>query len=347
MSSGDAEQSSLKSQLPQATQEAFQLLADTVAEHADTDRPLTASGAYLQMRRKSFGGFDLEAFGYRRFRDFLAQAAQAGYVTIDDSHQGDLTLRAVESHEKVESIKPIRPDLWKAFTDWTPGLVRLYDIAEDQVLMTPAEPVPLEPVRFKEIRDRREKSPENFVVISPIELQEQLEWMHKFSETVQDQQIKQLLETALASEKPHKLFRAVLRDATDYQKKWRNVFSSRVRAVIERWRDIVPTSNPIRIDRQVDNRTQIIPSNLMLTQPSSLPRGENADPARPQVNARGRGVSTYSDLLTLVTVTHKSRGTSEPTDVAMLRSLLHAAIDRMPAEELRNLRLPVGYLFEE
>ena len=346
MSTDDAEQSSPQASTSQAVQEAFQLLADTIAEHDDIERPLTASGAYLQMRRKSFGGFDLKTFGYRRFRDFLAEATRAGYVAVDDSHQGDLILHVVESQKKVAPIKPIRPDLWKAFTDWTPGLVRLYDIAQDQVLTTPAEPAPLEPARFKEIRDLRERSPGNFAVISQVELHEQLEWMREFAETVQDLKIRHLLESALASEKPNKLFRAVLRDAPEYQRRWRNIFSSHVRSEIERWRDTVPTSKPIRIDRQVDNESLARPSILTQQSPPS-PRGDSTDAARVQQIVRNRGVSTYSDLLTWVTAAHKSRSASDSTDVAMLRSLLHAAIDRMPAEELRNLRLPVGYLFEE
>jgi len=325
--------------------EAFQLLAAVVAEHTDKERPLTASQAFVRMRRKSFGGFDLKDFGYSRFRDFLAEASQAGYVVIDDSRPGDLALLAAESHTKQEPVKPVRPDLWKAFTDWTPGLVRLYDIDQDRVLVVPADPAPLEPVRFKEIRERRETSPESFATIKPVELHDQLEWMRKFAEAVHDLKIRELLESALASEKPVKLFRAVLRDFPEYQKRWRNSFSSQVRIEIERWRDTVQTPTPVRIDREVEARTRTRQSPLAQLGPSS--RSENPDSTHIQFVIKNRGVSSYSDLLAWVTAAQKSRVISDSPDVVTLRSLLHAAIERMPAEELRNLRIPVGYLFEE
>jgi hypothetical protein len=344
MPSNSEAESTTKSAAP-SREEAFKLLADIVAEHTDSGRSLTASEAYLQMRRKSYGGFNLEDFGYNRFRDLLAEASQAGYIVLDATRQGDYALFAPETHEKIPSIRPIRPDLWKAFIDWTPGLMRLFDIEQDQVLLVPAEPAPLEPVQFREIRTRRQDSPEKLILIDPVGLPQQLEWMREFAESASDPRVRQLLENALISEKPVKLFKAVLRDFPEYQRKWRSNFSGRVRAQIERWRDATSTSTPIRIDRQ--NEVEVSGRRVDVASAPPSKRIEYSDSVPDHNIIRVRGVSTYSDLLTAMGARKSGVSSESPADAVILRTLLHAAIDRMPAEELKNLRLPIGYLFED
>lgn len=351
MPSNDAQSAPAVDSSP-ASEEAFRLLADVVSEQSAAGGVLTASQAYVKMRQRSYGGFNLQVFGYRRFRDFLMDAAQSGYVIIDETRPGDFALIQPEIPATTnERFTAIRPDLWKAFIDWSAGIMRLYDITQDRAVMLPAEPAPLEPARFKEIRERRKSDPDNFILINPIGLAQQLDWRREFAEQVPDQQIKQLLDSALVSEKPVKLFNAVLRDTPEYQLKWKHHLTSRVRTEIERWRDTVGISIEILVERKKEDEES---KRISLKSPTSgLSDRDRADLAalasvlRGSHPARTR-VSSYSDLLSSQAI----RGTASPrehssVELSEIRRLLHFAIDRMPEEELKNLCVPLRYLFED
>jgi len=348
MSTNESHQEETDLDLSASPVEAFQLLADVVAQNSD-GRDLTASQARLQMRRKSYGGFNLKDLGFARFRDFLSEAAKEGYVVVDDTRPGDYTLSLpAQPSGRAGQTARIRPDLWRAFLDWSHDLQRVYDIERDQATMLPVEPAPLEPQKFRELRQRIKANPGVFVTIEPIDMQTQLGWMREFAEKVSDSRIKSLLKSALASEKPAKLFSAVLREIPDEQINWRNTLRVHARSFIEEWRDAIPTAQPIRID----------------TDREMAARDESStDNARSAVHTRG----DVGDLLSLVTdlaiATTKTARTSQYTspagssalpqtrkntaDLNSLRALLHAAIDRMSLEELKDISVPIGYLFED
>ena len=347
MSTNESHQEETDVDLSASRAEAFQLLADVVAQNSD-GRDLTASQARLQMKRKSYGGFNPKDLGFARFRDFLSEAAKEGYVVVDDTRPGDYTLSPpTRPSGGAGQTARIRPDLWRAFLDWSHDLQRVYDIERDQATMLPVEPAPLEPQKFRELRLRLQENPAAFVTIEPIDMQTQLGWMREFADKVSDLRLKSLLRSSLASDKPAKLFSAVLREIPDKQLNWRNTQRARVRSFIEEWRDSAPTVQPIRIDTDRE---------MAVRDTSSTEKARTALHTRADV---GDLLSLVNDLAiatktartgTYTSITGSSvlsQAKGSVADLNSLRTLLHAAIDRMSLEELKDISIPIGYLFED
>lgn len=345
MSANESHQEESDVDLSASRTEAFQLLADVVAQNS-IGRDLTASQARLQMRRKSYGGFNLQDLGFSRFRDFLSEAAKEGYVVVDDTRPGDYTLSLpTRSPGRADQTARIRSDLWRAFLDWSHDLQRIYDIERDQATMLPGEPAPLEPAKFRDLRLRIQANPTMFITIDPVDMQIQLGWMREFAEEVSDPRIKSLLKSALASEKPAKLFSAVLREIPDEQINWRSALRSRVRSYIEEWRDAAPTAQPIRIDIDLEAAKATSSAESQRAQT----RGDASD-----------WLSLVNDLTIATTKTARPRpytrlaassvlpqAKGNMADLNSLRALLHGAIDRMSLEELKDISIPIGSLFED
>ena len=321
--------------------EAFDALVAAVQSLAELGRSPTASEARLEVGRRTYGGFNLRALGYKRFRDFLKDAEDAGRVIVDPTRPGDITVSVPGVRSQVEASVPgVRNDLWKAFVDWAPGKSRLYDLIESRAIILPTEPAPLEPEKFKKARELSMQEPERFIVIEPITVKQQIGWMREFAETVGDSRLRSLLEAALESEKPVKVFLAVLREAPAELVRWRSQFTHHVREVIQSWRASDPRLAAVVVDRA---------SAEMQNPPEA-----SADSTQQVTN---RTTDEFQHLLTLLASTRVgsfARTTHvRPADgndglgAQRLRLALHLAIDRMPIEELRSLRIPVGYLFEE
>lgn len=243
-----------------------------------------------------------------------------------------------------EVDKPrIRPDLWKAFVDWKPDLLRLYDFDKDHAVLIPSSPAPLEPERFRAIREKLRVSPDSLVKIEPISMRTQLGWMREFSAEVADPRIKSLLDAALSADKPAKTFVAVLRQVPPELGRWRKNLGALVRSEVERWQNSTPRAKSICIDHLDEVTVGGAPEHRAQSRPPAA-TGENL-------------LDLASHLATVGFSSSKIYGgafggslfqgnSTQQDSVVNLRFRLHAAIDRMPLEELRLLRIPVGYLFE-
>jgi Uncharacterised protein family (UPF0158) len=147
------------------------------------------------------------------------------------------------------------------------------------------KPAPLEPAMFRETRARLQDESGNFIAIEPIAMGTQLEWRREFVASVADSRVRALLESALASEKPAKVFGAILREVPEEQARWRAIQRAHVRPFVERWRDSSPTAVPIRIDP--------LPRT---TGPSSV---DDGSPSQPPAHFHARS-DQLDDLLSIV-----------------------------------------------
>lgn len=321
--------------------QAFSVLVEAVASLArQSARPPTASEVRLEMKRLTYGGFDPKALGYSRFRDFLADAEAQRLVSIDSSRQGDISVHLEPGRTGDAATSPIiRRDIWKAFVDWSPRLIRFYDLKNGRAISIPAEPALLEPIRFREIRRRLEAQPDDFIKIEPLPVQLQLQWMKEFAEQAADPDLRAVLLVALGSDKPIKAFSTVLKSVPGQASRWKTRLHHRARERIEAWRDAAKTDVPIDIYRPNEEPSVSSPQNAEPPDASA-----SQQQASPQFNFQ-IGVPAPLNFGQMWTT-----AISIPTprdNVAVLRARLHAAIDKMPLEELRALRIPVGYLFED
>ncbi|WP_446212415.1 UPF0158 family protein [Micromonospora sp. IBSANI012] len=317
--------------------EAFAVLVDAVGSLAtDGFRPPTASEVRLEMKRRTYGGFDPKLVGFKRFRDFLMAAATEGHVHLDLSRPGDVAvLRVADADLPRESSHFIRPDLWRAFVDWDLRMLRFYDKTAGKAQMIPREPAPFEPERYLHLRRRLQQEPEAFIEIHPVEMPKQLAWMREHAEQVSDPELRPLLLTALDSEKPLKLFVDILRTNPPQLARWHRDLGEKVRQEVEKWRDSVAPHESIEIERR------------------EPPTKDGQPVAPPHTPARIEERPSAINVLKLLkarrgpSATHGSSHDQSVRDGAELRARLHLAIDQMPLSELKTLRIPVGYLFED
>ena len=317
--------------------EAFAVLADAVAGlTADGVRPPTASEVRLEMKRRTYGGFDPKLVGFKRFRDFLMAAASEGHIGLDTSRAGDMAvLRATEAESPREPSHFVRTDLWRAFVDWDTRMLRVYDRAAGKARMIPKAPAPFEPDRYKELRRRLEHEPAAFIEIEPLGMPTQLAWMREYVEKLHDSDFRSLLSAALDSEKPLKLFVDILRTDPEQLARWHRELGLKVRQVVEKWRDSVAADEQIDIERRQ-------PSPEETQQPPQVHHGHRQE-------ERTAATVDFLKLLKRRVPAPAGEGSTSGAlkDGAELRARLHLAIDRMPLTELKMLRVPVGYLFED
>lgn len=232
--------------------EAFGLLGEVVRQGHELGRRLTAAGVKVRMRGES-PGFDEKLLGYTNFRAFLEDACGRNVVA---THTGGVDLLVTPAGAQPPDAEPatpqpalavggrspaagpsrVRRDLWKAFVDWTPGLMRLYDRQEDTAFTLPTRPGPRELPEHRERRDSVERDPGRFISIEPIPFDDQLRWMHEFAE-MQEQPTKTQLQLALGSDRPARDFTGRIRNVPALREGWHGYLVDRVAKEIRRWAD--------------------------------------------------------------------------------------------------------------
>ncbi|GAA3607289.1 hypothetical protein GCM10022223_24090 [Kineosporia mesophila] len=295
----------------------------------------TASEVHLRIRSLTYGGFKAKNLGFKRFRDFLEHAKSESLIIIDYARVGDVSVSLPEDYSppQADSDLGIRSDLWRAVVDWSPGLLRLYDRTAGKVAVIPDSPAPLEPERISSVRKRHADAPQDFVVILPVEIGQQIRWMRDFAESLVDvPQLHKLLLAALDGDKPAKYFIFVLKDAPDYMEKWYGLLRQNVALHLKEW--VKASDLKDEIDIYQRPRTSPLPASKNLPRRNNNSRDKSAVP------------DSIQTLLRIAsTVTSDETGHLRPRED--LRQKLHQAIDRMPIDELRRISIPVGYLFED
>ncbi|MFI7679939.1 UPF0158 family protein [Actinophytocola sp. NPDC049390] len=332
-------------------EDAFKLLVTAVEllQRASRERPPTASQVRIQLRELTYGGFRLADLGYSRFREFLADAEKRDFVKLDSGREGDLGVALPDVIGNRISVRPavVRRDVWKAFVNWNQSLARWYDVEHDRAIVLPRQPAILEPQEFQESRKRIEEHPENFVPIEPISVGMQLGWMRKFTSTIADPELRKLLEAALDGAQPAKTFVAILKKFPAQLDHWHIALTNEVRAVIGDWKAANPRLQSLVIDRiDSEGKEESIPGPV-------VERPDHSFASRISLEsllrlAAGSKLWHFSNTEADARGHHKREGEDRVRSTeSEMRESLHAAIDRMPIDELRRIRLPIGYLYSE
>lgn len=331
---------------------AFTLVPEVVGELTSSGRDATGSEVRLALKDRTYGGFDPKALGFRRFRDFLDAAGERGLIEVDRSRRGDVGVRLPgHAGRPVDAPREVRGDLWRAFVDWGPDELRLFDTANDRVIRLPKEPAPLEPEKFSAIRRRLVESPQSLVAISPVSREQLGQWMREFASS-REPALRELLVGALDGEKPAKTFLQIVKGLPEEHARWNDELLLHVRPAIERWREANGVAASIEKSEPTPSQAGSLGAPTPLPKTEALPAGAGPVEQRPSgaspeatrtaITAAFR-IASKSPLWSHTrTVGALGPDASEDVD---LRQRLHAAIDRMPVDELRKIVLPVGYLF--
>jgi hypothetical protein len=288
-------------------EEALQLLMRATRElFEEIGEPPTASQVKLRMSALSFGGFNLKRLGYPRFRDLVAEADSRGLIATDTARAGDIALIPKDRVAETRlALNPIKRSLWRAVVDWAPNMLRLWDIGERRAFVLPAQPVPLEPERFRIVRTRYGEDLTAFLPIPHLGREDQYEMFDQFVGQLRlPAEIAKRLEAARATDRPLRESLEVLREHyPSIPLDWAHLIRVRVQELLEQW---------------VEQNSVLDISDLLEAE-------------------RPTGVRHPEHI--------RSHGPTE--DEQRIRDLLHGAIDRMPVEALRELSIPIGYLFPE
>ncbi|WP_299928974.1 UPF0158 family protein [uncultured Nocardioides sp.] len=317
--------------------DALKVLETAVASRTVGDRAPTASEVRIAMKQLTYDGFDPKALGFQRFRDFLALAEAEGLVTLHTDRPGDLLVSVRGGAARPKGHVRVRRDLWRAVLDWAPDVDHYLDLEQDRVLTLPTKPVPLEPVKFSQVRGRVDEGDPTLVLVPAVPIRTQIGWMERFATALDDEQLRSLLVGALHGDKPAKLFSTVLRNEPAAQDRWQQSLATNVLAHLQKWKDDDPGLADVRIVTEG-------------SPPASAKAHETAATAAAAAPARALVDAAGSIILTMQShrsPSSRSRRRSGSEAEEQLRNLLHQAIDRMPEEELRVLRIPVGYLLED
>lgn len=202
---------------------AFELLRDSVEGLLAQGKIAATAGVKPEMQRRSYGGFDERRLGFATFRDFIRAAEEAGVVRVTHRGPGVTHLAPAHGREPVAApgsgptLRRVRRDLWEAFFDWHHG-PRYWD-ARDKRVVEDAAPGERDP---------------RFFLITPISLDQQVEWMRSFASEVEDP-LAEALRAVLDTRRPAQAFAGLLRTNRRMQILWNQRRLDLVAEHIGRW----------------------------------------------------------------------------------------------------------------
>jgi len=251
-----------------STEDALKLLGAVVQESHERGRRTTAAALKAKLRRRSTHEFDEKLLGFVNFRAFLREAQARGIVAL---HQGEFdvlvtppgtdppepdpqTTSSAGAHgtDRANAPRRIRAHLWRAFVDWSPGLQRFYDRVEREAFLLPARPSPREQEEHRLRREIVASDPVRFAAIEPVPFEQQLGWMHDFTDQ-QQSPIKEQLQLALGSERPARDFAGQMSAIPALSNAWHRHLVQQVSEVIQRW----AATHGLDVDIFVPQRTPV------------------------------------------------------------------------------------------
>lgn len=272
----------------------FAELADITSDAAAHDRVVYGAQAKKLLTR-THPGFTEREYGFKKFVELL----QAGH------DQGRFVLEVVDGHPRLRpagaapsparaQLSRLKSDYWATALTWEPG-VRYWDRRRGRALFLPTDdngaPV-------------WESSPQDFVALEPVTMQEQLHWMAQFADD-QEEPARTALHAALADTAPGAFKRAL--GHLGLQGAWTTRLQQRVTEHALTWAQ----RNEIPAPALMEPRFR-----------SPRPGGPRAESPRPAPTPSRTAVAEAMDL----------------------RARLHQVIDQMSPAELASLSVPAAYL---
>jgi hypothetical protein len=207
-----------------------------------SDRP-PEFGARLKQRlnatfaEKGMGKFDERSFGFKRFQDFLEQG-HGHLITVQrPSGAGDilvsLKIPKILGTPRTVQIEPapIRSDIWQAFTN--PDSTRKRFLNKQTLVVRHFNEAQEPQASYAEVTS----SPDEFIEITPIGGETQIEWMRRFlEETVNIPSDERIAFEAMLTE-PYSsgVNAAFTRALGEHSTAWRNYRSRRILDSINNW----------------------------------------------------------------------------------------------------------------
>jgi len=193
---------------------AFESLVSAAAQLAIDGRSIR-SAAVKQALRRADPDFDEGKFGYRSFREFLRAAEAAGHVRLEEAPTGpdvDVVVKASTAGPRPDRPQQrVRADLWRAFTDWTLGLLRFWHPEAGRAYAVTTAPTAGEPTENASARLAFMAQPSDFVPIDHIPRETVYRWMSDFAASAPDG-ASETLTAALQSPTPFRTFTEQARD---------------------------------------------------------------------------------------------------------------------------------------
>lgn len=224
---------------------AFALLCEVVEEHHRQGRRCFSAGLKPAMQKRAPGFFE-GRLGFTSFRQFLEAGAARRIVELQGTHGPDVNVVPLgasplpsggERADHPRSPRWVRPDLWRAFFDWTPGLKRVFDRRGDRALVFSEAPNPLEAPDVTAMRSEVEADPDQFIEIKPIGMDSQMVWMNDYANGVKDDALRQALHAALMTDRPIAAFNRVVRAEPTIGREWYARRLHEVESVMAEWQE--------------------------------------------------------------------------------------------------------------
>jgi len=195
---------------PDPVQLAFDALREAV-EHLETRGRVTRiAGVKPEMVRR-LPDFDERRLGFRSFSAFVKVAANRGVIRTAVDADGWVRVESVDPiRAPKDEPRRLRPDIWRAFTQWGVGWVRVWDRATARAVRLSAARTASESPEHAALRSSLEAKDGAVIEIQPIDSAVQKAWMEQFAATLVDHPLSAALAGALRDERPFRAFNAAL-----------------------------------------------------------------------------------------------------------------------------------------
>jgi hypothetical protein len=225
----------------------FNLLRTIVEDLTASGRRSFAAGLKPRLQSLSNGEFDETRLGFPTFKAFLQEAEKAGIVELGRT-PSDLVVmprRAMPPPSTTTSPaqdlrgKKIRPDLWRAWIEWSPELRRYYDKESDRVLFLVDRANDDEPENLAATRAEVAANPGRYIPIEPISSTATVEAMRDFASSWTDETDRAAMQEALASSTPEEAamnFTRLLRVRSPIGAAWHLTRLNQVSQAIAAWK---------------------------------------------------------------------------------------------------------------
>lgn len=209
---------------------AFVALQDLVREWQNKGRTPTTAGIKPELDRLD-PPIVPSSLGFADYTGFLDAAADAGYITKYRQANGHWLLQLPGASVPNPVVgpshdpnRPLKPEVWNAFVNWTDGLDRRWDREQRCAILLPVD---------SDGAPMWKSDPTRFPVINYVRQEQQTGWMHSFAETFSDPERAALL-AALDPERPRGEWQRTLTrlGITD---RWRQQLRTEVTQVVEEW----------------------------------------------------------------------------------------------------------------
>lgn len=228
----------------------FALLRTIVDDLTAAGRRSFAAGLKPRLQSLSNGEFAETRLGFPTFKSFLEAAEEAGVVELRRT-PSDLMVVPARSTPGRQGAPParhaggvlgpgkrIRPDLWRAWVEWSSELKRFYDRATDRVMFFLDKEDVNQPEALVSARRQVVEEPDRYIEIEPIGAHATVDAMREFAGSWPDEDERRAMLDALTAPNPERAavsFTRFLRVHSSISSAWHVARMQQVASAIATW----------------------------------------------------------------------------------------------------------------